>query len=105
MFNKDDLCDIASTYWFTGTYASSARYYANAVRDPWRPGHDRLPVVQVPSAVSVFTEDIRRAPRAWVERYFDLRQWRVHDRGGHFAPFKQPDAFVADVRASFRALR
>lgn len=105
VFSKDDLCDTASIDWFTQTYASSARYYANAVRDPWRPRHDRLPRVEVPSAVSVFTEDARRSPRAWVERYFDLRQWRVHDRGGHFAPFERPDAFVADVRDFFRTLR
>jgi pimeloyl-ACP methyl ester carboxylesterase len=105
VFSKDDLCDIASINWLTGTYASSARYYANAVRDPWHPRHERLPRVEVPSAVSVFTEDIRRPPRAWVERYFDLRQWREYDRGGHFAPFERPDAFVADVRDFFRTLR
>lgn len=105
VFSKDDLCDIASINWFTGTYASSARYYANAVRDPWRPRHERLPRVEVPTAISVFTEDVRRPPRAWVERYYDLRQWRVYDRGGHFTPFERPDAFVADVRDFFRTLR
>lgn len=105
VFSKDDLCDIVSIDWFTRTYASSARYYANAVRDPWRPRHDRLPRVEVPTAVSVFTEDIRRPPRAWAERYYDLRQWRVHDRGGHFTPFERPDAFVTDVRDFFRTLR
>lgn len=105
VFSKDDLCDTASINWFTRTYASSARYYANAVRDPWRPRHGGLPRVDVPTAVSVFTEDVRRPPRAWVDRYFDLRQWRVHDRGGHFTPFERPDAFVADVRDFFRTLR
>ena len=105
VFTRDDLCDTASIDWFTGTYASSARYYANAVRDPWCPRHSRLPRVEVPTAVSVFTEDIRRPPRAWVERYYDLRQWRVYDRGGHFTPFERPDAFVTDVRDFFRTLR
>jgi pimeloyl-ACP methyl ester carboxylesterase len=105
VFSKDDLCDTASIDWFTRTYASSSRYYANAVRDPWRPRHDRLPRVEVPTAVSVFTEDVRRPPRAWVERYYDLRQWRIYDRGGHFTPFERPDAFVADVRDFYRTLR
>ena len=58
-----------------------------------------------PTAVSVFTEDVRRPPYAWAERYYDLRQWRVYDRGGHFTPFERPDAFVADVRDFFRTLR
>lgn len=105
VFSKDDLCDIASIYWFTRTYGSSARYYANAVRDPWQPRHEGIPRVGVPTAVSVFTEDIRRPPRAWAERYYDLRQWRVYDRGGHFTPFERPDAFVTDVRDFFRTLR
>jgi pimeloyl-ACP methyl ester carboxylesterase len=27
------------------------------------------------------------------------------DRGGHFAAFEQPDAFVSEVRAAFATMR
>lgn len=105
VFTMDDLCETASIYWLTRTFGSSIRYYADAVRHPWRPRHDRRPVVEVPTAVSVFLQDVRRPARNWAERYYDLRQWRVHERGGHFAPFERPDAFVADLRDFVRPLR
>src|SRR2546425_753778 len=46
------------------------------------------------------------APRRAAERQFsDLRQWREHERGGHFAALERPDAIVEDLRALFGELR
>lgn len=59
--------------------------------------------VTVPTAVSVFPEELRKLPRSWVERRFvDLRRWNVLDRGGHFPMLETPTTFVAELRASFR---
>jgi epoxide hydrolase len=45
----------------------------------------------------------RGSRRRWAERQFpDLRYWNEPDRGGHFAAFEQPAAFVEEVRAAFR---
>lgn len=44
-------------------------------------------------------------PRKWTERYFNLQQYRVHDRGGHFAPVEVPDTYVGEVRDFFARFR
>jgi hypothetical protein len=104
VWSKDDLCTTASIYWFTQTVGTAARYYKEAVLDPWRPTHSLRPVVQAPSGVSVFVPDVMRMPRAWCERYFNLQQYRVHERGGHFAPFEVPDVYLRDVRDFFTSV-
>lgn len=44
--------------------------------------------------------------RRWAEgRFSDLRYWNELDRGGHFAAFEQPTAFVDEVRSFFRLVR
>ena len=30
---------------------------------------------------------------------------RAHEHGGHFAPWENPDALIANIRATFRPLR
>jgi epoxide hydrolase len=62
--------------------------------------------VTVPVGCSIFPKEIFRPSRRWAERQFpDLRYWNELARGGHFAAFEQPEAFVGEVRAAFRALR
>lgn len=40
-----------------------------------------------------------------VDDDYDLRQWRTHDKGGHFGPWEAPDVIVTDARDFFRPLR
>jgi pimeloyl-ACP methyl ester carboxylesterase len=62
--------------------------------------------VDVPVAGTVFARELQRPSRRWAQRRFtDIRYWSEPDRGGHFAAFEQPERFVAEVRAAFRALR
>ncbi len=46
-----------------------------------------------------------KSPITWTKQYFNLRQYRVHDSGGHFAPPEVPEVYVDDVRSFFRGLR
>jgi pimeloyl-ACP methyl ester carboxylesterase len=56
--------------------------------------------------VSVFPDEIYAAPRSWTERaYPNLIYYNRLPKGGHFAAWEQPQAFTAEVRASFRPLR
>jgi hypothetical protein len=75
----------------------------------WEMAHapaDRAPRVDVPTGVSLFPQEIFQPPREWAEEQFgDLRLWREHDRGGHFAAMERPDALVADLRDFFRTVR
>ncbi|MCC7414155.1 MAG: epoxide hydrolase, partial [Gammaproteobacteria bacterium] len=104
-FSKDELLDTVMLYWLTDTFFTSARYYAESVRNPWRPAHEGMPVVSAPTAYAEFPGEIIKVPRAWAQRYCQLQRWTSMPAGGHFAPMEQPELLVEDVRAFFRGLR
>ena len=88
-------------YWLTGTAISSARLY-------WENTYDFFGVhnVNIPAAVSVFPQEIYKAPRSWAERaYPKLIYFNEVDRGCHFAAWQEPALFTAELRAAFRSLR
>ena len=95
----------AAVYFLTNTGGTSSRYYRECRGDPWTPSHDRFPVVGAPTAVSIYPGESYKPPRAFTERYFNLRQYGVHDDGGHLAPFEVPDIYVDDVATFFRTFR
>lgn len=106
VFSRDDLLVSFTLYWATDSFVSSARLYPDAASHPWRPCHDGVPPVAVPTAVTVFEHDVVAPPtREALSRLYDLRQLRVHPRGGHFAAFEQPMIVAADIRDAFRPLR
>ena len=62
--------------------------------------------VVVPTAVSVFPDELYPAPRSWAERAFPkLIHYNKLNKGGHFAAWEQPKLFSEEVRAGFRSLR
>jgi pimeloyl-ACP methyl ester carboxylesterase len=100
VLSRDELLDNVMLYWLPATGASSARYYWESIPAPF------LGPVQVPVGCSIFPKEIFRPSRRWAEKQFpDLRYWNEPDRGGHFAAFEQPAAFVEEVRAAFRSFR
>ena len=57
-------------------------------------GHQRLP------------KEIFKTSRRWAEtRFKDLRYFNRLDKGGHFAAFERPEAFVQELRACFATMR
>lgn len=97
---RNALLDNLMFYWLPGTGASSARLYWESF------ARTKLDPVRVPSGVSLFPKEIFRASRRWVEkRYTNLVYWNELPRGGHFAAFEQPEAFVRELRACFRQMR
>jgi pimeloyl-ACP methyl ester carboxylesterase len=100
VLSRDELLDNVMLYWVPGTGASSGRLYWESFRQ-----FDREPVT-VPTGCSIFPKEIIRSSRRWVEqRFSDLRHWNELDKGGHFAAFEQPEAFVNELRAFFRLVR
>ncbi len=104
-FSKDDLLTTMTLYWVTESFVTSARYYYEAVHNPWQPAHQRQPQVEAPTAVGVFPADIMRFPRRWMERHFNLQRWTEFPAGGHFAPAEEPQLLVEDIREFFRRFR
>ena len=103
-FSKDDLLTTFTIYWATRSFGTSARYYYECTHNPWRPSHDRRPVVQSPTGIGVF-QDVVILPKSWAERYYNLKHWSVMKSGGHFAPMEEPELLVEDVRKFFRTMR
>jgi pimeloyl-ACP methyl ester carboxylesterase len=76
-------------------------YHANAAIPPAQ--HARR--VEVPSGFSLFPGDIVRPPRAWLERTANVVSVTEPLRGGHFAPFEEPELYARELRAFFRPFR
>jgi len=104
-FTKDELLTTVMIYWMTQSFGTSARYYYEAIHNPWHPSHDGIPLVAAPTAVAVFPREVVLMPRRWVERNYNLQRWTLFPSGGHFAPMEEPERLVEDIRAFFRTLR
>jgi pimeloyl-ACP methyl ester carboxylesterase len=104
-FSRDFLLTTTMIYWLTESFSTSARYYAEAIDNPWRPSFAGQPVVQSPSGITFFDHDMTSQSRFWVEDYYNLVFTNSRDKGGHFAAAEAPAAVVEDIRATFRELR
>jgi pimeloyl-ACP methyl ester carboxylesterase len=98
---RDDILDNVTLYWLTATAISSARLYWESKLAFFAPKG-----VTLPTAVSVFPDEIYAAPRSWAaQAYANLIHYNRLPRGGHFAAWEQPAFFSEELRASFRPLR
>jgi hypothetical protein len=92
-------------YWLTDSFVSSVRYYQEASAHPWRPDHDRMPVVEAPTGITLFEPDKPPGDMEWSHDYYNRQFYRSHPSGGHFAPAEEPGALVEDIREMFRSSR
>jgi len=100
VLGADRILDNVMLYWLTRSGASSARLY-------WEAFRNRLEgTVEIPTGVSIYPKEIFRPSRRWAERrYPNIVHWDELTRGGHFAAFEQPAAFVDQLRKFFRIVR
>jgi pimeloyl-ACP methyl ester carboxylesterase len=98
-FTKDTLLTIITLYWATSTIGTSFRsYYDDAQAPP-------LPVVTVPTGITLTPED-KNYPREYAARtYHDIRQWHGAHNGGHFFAMEEPTVLAERLRSFFRPLR
>lgn len=116
VFPREHLLATATLYWVTQSFGSSARLYAEAIRHPWSPAHDRSPRIEAPAGITFLGGEnppgvtspeqriaiFRNSPAA---ANYDLRFVNAHPTGGHFAHYENPQACIDDIRATFRTLR
>jgi len=103
-FTKDELLAEITTYWVTATIASASRlYYERAhARSVSQSPPKR---VEVPTGCAIFPRDVRRIPRPWAERQYNIQRWAEMPSGGHFPGLEEPERLVSELRAFFRSLR
>lgn len=98
--SRDELLDNVMLYWLTNAAGSSARLYWESF------GQRRGEPLALPVAISSFPKDIFLTSKRWAARRFThIVYWNELDRGGHFAAFERPAAFVAELRAGFGSMR
>ena len=105
---KDDVLDNITLYWLTNTATSAARiYWENGARGSViLAAAQKTSEIALPVAITVFPDDVYRAPETWARRaYRNLIYFNEVDKGGHFAAWEQPELFSAELRAAFRPLR
>jgi pimeloyl-ACP methyl ester carboxylesterase len=98
---RDELLDNVTLYWLTNTGVSSARlYWENKL------GFFDFKGVKVPTAVSVFPNEIYPARREWVDQAFpNLVYFNEVEAGNHFAAWQEPGIYTRELRAAFRSVR
>lgn len=117
LFPRDHILTNATMWWVNQAFASSVRVYSNANRYPWRPAHDRRPVVQAPSGFTFVAGDVyppganTAAERVAVfedgpmRDYFNVVHVSSAETGGHFIAWEAPEDTVHGIRTTFRGLR
>ncbi len=100
VLTRDELLDNVMLYWAPGAGASSARLYWESFSTP------NMEQITIPVGASIFPKEIFRSSKRWAEKRFEkLVHWNALEKGGHFAAFEQPELFVGELRACFRAMR
>lgn len=103
-FPMDTLLTQLSIYWFTGTINSANTLYKAGPAEGSAllcPGEK----VTVPTAYSEYPMDtLPVTPRSWANRSYNLKRFRVMEKGGHFAAMEEPELFANDVRDAIAEL-
>lgn len=104
---RDEVLDDFTLYWLSNSAASSARiYWENRGRDLIFASAQQTDQIKVPVAITVFPDEVYRAPETWARRAFsNLIYFHHADKGGHFAAWEHPELFAAELRAAFASLR
>ncbi|XSC43424.1 epoxide hydrolase family protein [Bradyrhizobium sp. RDT10] len=105
--HRDDVLDDITLYWLTNTATSAARiYWETAGQSVVLAAAQKTSEISLPVAITVFPEEVYRAPETWARRaYRNLVYFNEVDKGGHFAAWEQPGLFSQEIRAAFRPLR
>jgi pimeloyl-ACP methyl ester carboxylesterase len=107
LLDKDDFLDDVTLYWLTNSATSSARlYWETSGQSIILAAAQKTAEISLPVAITVFPEEVYRAPETWARRaYPNLVYFHEVDKGGHFAAWEQPQLFSEEIRAAFRSLR
>ena len=93
VFTRDELLTWITAYWVSGAIGTSFTPYVEGGTKP----RERL---NIPTAFTIFPQDLVNAPREFAERFFDVRSWVEPPSGGHFAAWECPLDYAAGVRAA-----
>lgn len=107
LLSRDEMLDNVTLYWLTNSATSAARLYWETMgQSVLLAAAQKTSDIALPVAISVFPEEVYRAPETWARRaYPNLIYFNEVNKGGHFAAWEEPELFSAELRAAFRSLR
>ncbi|MCK1621086.1 epoxide hydrolase [Bradyrhizobium sp. 159] len=107
LLTRDEMLDDVTLYWLTNTAASSARiYWETNGQSVLLSAAQKTGEISLPVAISVFPQEVYRAPETWARRaYPNLMYFNQVERGGHFAAWEEPELFSKELQSAFRSLR
>jgi microsomal epoxide hydrolase len=101
-FTLDELITNIMLYWVTETAASSMRIYAENSRATYEEPTTETPSRSAVKAAVIHMPYDAPLPREWAERRVNVVRFSEMPKGGHFAAWEVPDAYVQDVRGFVR---
>ena len=105
-FTPDEILDDIMLYWLPNSAASAARLYWEMAQADWTAPATIENPTALPTGFTMPPKEHVRKSRRWLERrYSNIVHFNELHAGGHFTALEQPEAFVNDVRATFRTLR
>lgn len=100
-YSKDFLITNTCLYWLTGNVTSSLRIYYESKHTGDRTDIVSKQYCKVPTAVAVFPKEIYKMPKNWGTSLYNLQQWTVYSKGGHFAAKEEPETLAQDMQKFF----
>jgi len=99
VYSKDILLSNIMVYLVTKTFNTATWIYYGRREEGGRfLPKEHLPL-KVPTGIALFPKEyLEWAPRSYVERIYNVKQWTEMSNGGHFAALEQPDLLVKDIR-------
>ena len=99
VYSKDILLSNIMIQLVTKTFNTSTWIYYGRREEGGRSlPKDHLPL-KVPTAIAKFPKEyLEWAPRSYVERIYNVKQWTNMPAGGHFAALEKPDLLIKDIR-------
>ena len=94
--NIDKMLANVTLYWITGCIGASFWPYYIRHRSDW-PIDINRPIL-VPMGYSEFPKEIFSPPISLAQQFYkDIRFWRSHGSGGHFAAMEKPNELAEDI--------
>jgi epoxide hydrolase len=98
--SKDYILANVLLYWFTGTAASSIRFYYEDAQGEAPSGSTIVPI-----GLAAFADDFRSIRRFAERDHANIVQWNEYPVGGHHSAHQVPDVLVDDLRGFFQKVR
>ena len=106
VYSKDTLLTNIMLYIVTKTFNTATWIYYGRREEGGRFFPNDFKKIKVPTAVAIFPAEMSEwPPKSYVERIFNLKQWTVMPRGGHFPALEEPELLIKDIQEFFKKIK